>query len=99
MTAMIGDNGFDDDPKYGWNQYFCSYSQSFVENWNNFPVSALFSVLETAAAVLVALSRSGDFPVRNLALFGAVGPLLAAAKEFGGGITNLKTKGTIMPSV
>ena len=99
MATRIGENRFDDDPKSGRNQSLSSHAQSFVWNWNNFPVSVLFSVLETAAPILVALSRSGDFPVRNLALSGAVGPLLAAAKEFGGGITNLKAKGTIMPSV
>jgi len=98
MTAMIGDSVLDDDPKSGRNQSLSSHAQSFVENWNNFPVNVLFSVLETAAPVLVTLTRSIDFPVGNLTISGAVGPLLAATAQFGTGITNLEAKGT-MPYV
>jgi len=95
---MIGDNGLDDDPKSGRNQSLSSHAQSFVENWNNFPVNVLFSVLETAAPVLVTLSRSSDVPVGSLALYGAVGPFVAGVTKFGWDTTNLKAKGAV-PSV
>ena len=79
MAERIGENGFDYDPRSDRNQSLCSHAQSFVGDRNNFPVNVLFSVLVAAAPVLMALSRSSDFPVGNLALSGAVGPLFAAA--------------------
>jgi len=95
MTARIGESGFDDDSKSGRNQSLSSQAQSFVWNWNNFPVNILFSVIETAAPVLMTLSRSIDVPVSNLTLSGAVGPLFTATTQFGRGITNLKAKGAV----
>lgn len=93
---MIGDCRFDDDSKSGWNEIAWLYNaQSFVGNRNNFPVDVLFSVLVMAAPVLVTFSRSGDSPVGNLALSGAVSSLLTATTKFGRGITNLKTKSAV----
>ncbi len=98
MTSMIGDSRFDDDPKSGRNQSLSYHAQSFVENWYNFPVKILFSVLETAAPVLMTLSRSSDVPVGSLALCGAVSSPLTAITKLSGDITNFKAKGAV-PSV
>ncbi len=95
MAERIGENGFDDDPKSGRNKSLSNHAQSFIGNWNNFPVNVLFTVLVTAAPVLVTLSGSSDFPVGNLTLSAAVSSLLTSATKFGGGITYFKAKGTM----
>jgi len=46
----------------------------------------------------VTLSGSSDVPVGSLAIYGAIGPLLATVTKFCWDTTNLKAKGAV-PSV
>jgi len=79
MVLWIRENWFNYDPKSSWNESLSSDAKSFVRNWYYFPINVLFSVSNLAAPDLVTLSFSLDGPISRLALFRAVGSLLASA--------------------
>jgi len=95
---MIGriESWFDDDFHSSRNQVLGSDSESFAWNGDDLPVNVLFTTFVTTAPVDMALAVSFDGPVGSaLTFFGAVGPLLATATQFGGKSTKLKTVGTV----
>ena len=78
MVLWIGENWFNYDPKSSWNESLSSDAKSLVRNWYYFPINVLFTVSNLAAPDLMTLSFSLGGPVSRLALFRAVGSLLAA---------------------
>ena len=89
---------FDDDIHAGRNKLFSSESKSFVWNWDDLPVDVLFAVLMTVAPFDVTLSVTTAGPVLDLAIFGAVSPLVASATQFGRISTDLETVGAVPDS-
>jgi len=69
MVTRISENGLYDDLESGWKQSLGSDSQSFIRNWNYFPVNVLLSIVIPTTPVDVTLSVSLDGPVCCLALF------------------------------
>jgi len=95
VTIRRGVNWFDEDFETSRNKFFGSDSESFVGYGDDLPVNVLFTTLVTTAPIDVTLAISFVGPVFSLTLFGAVGPLLATATQFGGKPTKLEAIGTV----
>ena len=96
MTIWISEDRFHNDSESSWKESFGYDSKTFVGNWDNFPVNALFSILKFAAPVLVALARG---PVCHLAGFRAVGPFLAPATFLDRKLTDFEAVSTMSGAV
>ena len=95
MSVRVGERGHNDDAETGWKESFSSDSESLVWNRDDLPIQVLFAAFVTAAPVDVTLAVSLDGPIGLLALFGAVGPLLATATLFDGKIADFEAISTV----